>query len=159
MNQRIVRANGITNPRLVAALRDPRVDAIESAVRACDARGSRREELMAGRLKWPKYICELADELALAGATSDQIKNVGEAICDVFRQSAMSGEAVPQESLGEALAAEAMAECEANQVQARLVDESRNPTLRETLLFKFRRHRRQIERVETVILRDRAVAR
>lgn len=145
------KANRISDPRLLAALKDPRVEAIEAAVRACDAAGNRREQLINGRYVWPRYYVAILDELRLYGVPAEQIAAVGDAMRDAAYETALSQ---PTESTGELLALEAIAEGEANRDTAKLIDAPQCPQRKRTLLQSLGFHISRAERVRRGLLRD-----
>jgi hypothetical protein len=146
----IGRANRITNPRLLAAMRDPRVDAIEAAFRACDAAGHRREQLINGRYAWPRHYVAILDELKLHRVPAEQIMAIGDAMRDAAYQAA---DALPTESVGEVFALEAVAEGEANRDTAHLIDAPHCPSRRRAAVRSLTYHGAMLERAKRVLLR------
>jgi hypothetical protein len=120
-------SNRISNPRLLAALRDPGVDLIEEAARKCDAAGHRRANLIASRVKWPKFYMELLDEMRLHGVPDAQILEFCECVAEAGRQRVYGTADVPVASVSEAFAKDAEAEAEVRQNQAHLIHD-RSPS-------------------------------
>lgn len=146
-------ANSITDPRLLKALRDPEVDLIVEAARRMPAAGNRRANLIADggeRVRWVRAFLELIDEARLAGVPEVEITKFVECVAEAGRQRAM-GPVAPRETVGEVLAAEAVAECEANQDAARLLDEPHNPSRLRSLFHSLTTHQATIAKARRVV--------
>lgn len=112
------RANRISDPRLLAALPDPRVTRIQAAYRACKpGTGERRENVMYGRTVYPRAYVESLD--ALRG-TNDPAKliAIGDAFRDAAYVTALGHSAA--DDLGDRLADDKAIEGEINQLIATL---------------------------------------
>jgi hypothetical protein len=150
------RANRISDPRLLQAMRDPGVEMIERAARTCHAAGHRRANLIAGRMQWPKAFVSLVDELILDGVPSLEILVFCEAVAEAGRQRVYQGTGIPSESVGEALALESIAEGEANRDAAKLIDSPRCPSRLRALWDSLTFHQTRIDHARRVIARDMA---
>ena len=148
------RANRITDPRLLAALPDPRVTAIAEAVRRCEPAGYRRENWMYGRTKGAETLVALLDELSLTPGNGENICALGETLRDVCYQTVYQGTAVPAETLGEALALDAVAEGEVRRDAAKLIDAPKCPSRKRSLLQTVTYEIGRSELVRRVLLRD-----
>lgn len=121
--------NKITAPRLLAALPDPRVVGIQEAVRRCSAFPSFvRENVMYGRTLWPAHLVAAVDDLVMKGATTEQIMALGDALRDACYVSVLVGTQLPEESVADALAREAVIEGEANRDAMKLLENPRDPS-------------------------------
>lgn len=137
---------------------DPRVTAIQDAVRACEASCRLRSHLANGEYAWPKHFVAALDHLSLCGASPESLLAIGQAFADAARQSVYVGTGEPVETLGEALALEAAAEGDANQATAMLVDGPRHPSRLRAALQRLTRHGSLIERTRVVLHREIASA-
>lgn len=133
---------------------DPRVLAIQEAVRACDAAGRARGHVMRGEARWPEHYVALLNEFDLHGVPAEQIVAVGEAMREAALSTVYVGNAAPSESLGEVLALEAVAEGEANRDTAKLIDAPMCPSRKQALVRSFRFQMARIDRAVRVLLRD-----
>ena len=146
--------NGISAPRLLAAIQDPRVHGLLCAVSKCAAAGNRRENLMAGRYAWQRHLVALLDELVLYQCPPDQILTIETAVRDAIRLTLYAGNAAPRESLGVALSRESLAESSANSLSNLLIDDPQSPVLKRQLLAALAVHEAEIVRARMVLLRD-----
>jgi hypothetical protein len=125
------RANRVTNPRLLHALRDPGVDLIVEAARRLPATGNRRANLIADngdRMKWVKAYLEFIREARLHQVPDVELQHFIDAVAEAGRQ--LLG--APQASISEALALEAVAEGAANSDVAKLIDDKSPSALQRT---------------------------
>jgi hypothetical protein len=153
------RTNKISDPRLLAAMDDPRVTAIEDAVRGCDAGGSyRRENIMYRRTIWPRHIVVTIDDLRQNGATREQLLLLGEALKDAVTAELFAGAGAPTESLGVALQRDATAEHEVRLAAVGLIDAPTSVGQKRTLLQRITREIASSEFVRRVLQRDIARA-
>lgn len=150
------RANRISDPRLLMALRDPGVEMIENAARQCHAAGHRRANLIAGRMMWPRHYLAVVDEAILYSVPSTEVLAFIEAVAEAARQRVYQGTGIPQESVGEALALEAVAEGDANRDTAKLVDGPRCPSRLRALWNSLTFHQARIDHARRVIAREMA---
>jgi hypothetical protein len=125
MRPRPSRPNRIENPRLLAASKDPRIAAIEEAVRHCNPSGVRRENWMYGRTVLPKVYVALLEELSFGAATPEQIMALGDAMRDAAYSTARDERA--PDSVADCLALEAVIEGEANRDVMKLLDNPKCP--------------------------------
>ena len=148
------KANRVTDPRLLAALPDPGVEMIEAAARRCRAAGHRRANLIAGRYQWPRHYLAGVDEMLLASVPGVEILAYIEAIAEAGRQRIYVGTGVPQESVGEALALEAIAEGEANRDTGKLIDAPKSASRLRALWNSLTFHQARIDHARRVIARE-----
>ena len=106
---------------------------------------------MAGDYAWPRHYVASLEELKLHGVESAQIIAYGYAFLNAAIITALGHDARVQ-PLGESLALEALAEGEANEATARLVDAPDCPARRRELLAKITRHMAHAEQVRHVLL-------
>jgi len=140
--------------RMTSLAGDPRVRAIQEAVAACDAAGRRRLHVANGEYAWPRNVVALLDEMQLNGVPDAQILMVGDMLRDAAYHTVYRGTGVPKESLGEALAVEAIAEGEANRDAARLIDRPHDASLKRATVKSLSWHASMIERAKRVLMRD-----
>lgn len=149
------RANRITNPRLLQAMRDPGIDLIVEAARQMPRTGYRRANLIADqgeRMRWVKAYLAVIDEAILYGVSDADVLRFVEAVAEAGRQRVYVGTSAPAESVGEALALEAMAEGEANRDTAKCP--SRLRALWNSLTF----HQTRLDHARRVVAREMGAA-
>jgi hypothetical protein len=148
----------IPNSRRYSRLRglapDPRIAAIRQAARHCDTAGRARDHVMKGDYKWPENYVTLLDELTLYGVPAEQIIAVGEAMREAALATVYQGTAAPEDTAGEVLAMESIAEGEANRDAAKLIDAPHCPSRKRSLLHSITNHMTWLDRVKRVLLRD-----
>jgi hypothetical protein len=147
----ITRANRVSDPRLLAALRDPRVEGIEEAIRRMDPSGHRRENAIAGRYRYIARAVMLMDEAKLAGVPAEQILALGDAFRDAAYATVYDGAPV-RESIGDVLAMESVAEGEANRDTAKLLDDPKCPSRRRQAAQSIGYHITMAERARRFLL-------
>lgn len=155
------KANRITNPRLLNALRDVGVELIAEAARRMQASGHRRANLIAEnghRTKWPKHFLDCIREARLHGTPNAEVLTFIEEVASAGRREVYEGAPAPKETIGEGLALEADAECEANKATALLVDEPHCPTRRHRLLQALTVHIVRADYVRRILLGGSAEA-
>lgn len=142
--------------RLASLGPDPRVDAIRRAVGACTSRSRSRlkEHVRDGDYVWPERFVQALDELTLDGATPDELVALGEAFADAARRTAFSGNAAPQDPIGTVLAAESIAEGEANRDAALLLDAPHSLGRLHQALHSATRHIAKLQRWRLVLHRE-----
>jgi hypothetical protein len=150
----IGKANRITNPRLLAALRDEGVETILSSARRMDACGNRRANLIAGRNPWPIQFLAQIDEAALSGVPREDVLRFIDDVRDAARMRVLAGNAAPKESVGEVLALEAIAEGEANRDAAKLIDAPHDPMRKRSLFRSLAHHANLIDLAKRVLARE-----
>jgi hypothetical protein len=148
----ISKANRITNPRLLAAMRDPRVARITEAVRRCDKGGNRREQLINGRYVWPPHVVALYDELKLFGATDAEIMAVGDALRDAAYLTVLVGTGAIKESFPRLLANDKAIEGEINQIAMRLQENPNSVAELQRLVLLLARERDATEHARLAAL-------
>jgi hypothetical protein len=146
-----------TKPRRYSRIRalgpDPRLEAIQEAARGCDASGRARAHVMAGDYAWPRHYIASLDELQLHGVPAEQIIAYGYAFLDAAIQTALKDfDDMPAARLGELLGLEAIAEGEANQATALLIDAPNCETRRRMLLLAITKHMAHAEQVRRALL-------
>ena len=156
MRMSVSNANRITNPRLLKALRDPGVDLIVEAARRLPATGHRRANLIADegqRMRWVRAYLAIVDE-ALGAATDVEVLAFVEAVAEAGRQRVYVGTGMPAESVGEALALEAVAESDANRDTAKLIDAPHCPSRLRALWNSLTFHQSRIDHARRVVARE-----
>ncbi len=153
----VARANRITNPRLLDALKNPLVQRVTEAVRRCEKGGDRRENLINGRYVWPRYVVELYSELQLHGATDADICAVGEALRDAAYMTVHVGTAAITASVPQLLAKDKALEGEINELAMRLQENPNSVGDHERLVQLLQRERDATEQARLAVL-QRVVA-
>ena len=151
------RANRITNPRLLRAMRDPGVDLIVEAARQMPRTGYRRANLIADqgeRMRWVKAYLAFIDESILYGVSDTDTLRFVEAVAEAGRQRVYTGTGAPSESVGEALALEAVAEGEANRDTAKLLDAPKCPSRLRALWNSLTFHQTRLDHARRVVARE-----
>jgi hypothetical protein len=145
-----------TKPRRYSRVRalgpEPRLEAIQEAARACDASGRARAHVMAGDYAWPRHYVASLDELKLFSVPAAQIIAYGFAFLDAAIVTALDGKTFDETTLGQLLGLEAVAEGEANQATAALIDAPTCDTRRRVLLQAITKHMAQAYAVRQALL-------
>jgi hypothetical protein len=149
-------SNRITNPRLLAAAKDPGYEMIVEAARRMPSAGHRRANLIAAdqRTRWAKAYLEFIDEARLFGTSDVEILAFCEAVAEAGRQCVYVGTGIPQETVGEALALEAVAEADANRDTAKLIDAPKCPSRLRALWNSLTFHQARLDRTRRVVARE-----
>jgi len=145
--------NRISNPRLSAALADPRITAIEDSVRRCNPSGPRRENWMYGRTVLPRVYVSLLDELNFPGkATREQIMALGDAMRDAAYATVYDPRV--QESVDEVLAQESLIDGESAATANRLLKDPKDPGLLHAVAMDLGRERDAAEHARMVVMNE-----
>jgi hypothetical protein len=150
-------ANRKISQRLLNAMKDPGVTMIVEAARRMPPAGDRRANLIADngeRMRWTYHYLGFIDEARMAGTSDTEILAFCEAVAEAGRQRIYVGTGIPSESLGEALALEAVAEGDANRDTAKLLDGPKCPSRLRQVWNSLTFHQARIDHARRVIARE-----